>query len=128
MAAAFGAGSPTRGDDRMRSEIAAAVKVQMRNELQGMIEEAIRPVRDVVSAHAHSMSQIDAALEMQKANIEQLGQNTGQLLSDNLRKADEVLSELKGQINQAGTIAVDGQQRIEALIVSLNAKARGNPE
>ena len=113
MAATFG--SPHRGDEqqRMQAAIVSTVMNQVRHEIGGMIEAAVEPVRDSIRPVVYDRQQTQAELEQAVIKIEN---NTGTVLRDNLKKADEVLGKLNDQIQAAGSIAVDGQKRVDELI------------
>ena len=60
-----------------------------------------------------------------EAQVKQVEANTGTVLRANLEKAGEVLGRLNTQIQAAGSIAEDGQRRINELIEYINGKYQG---
>ena len=96
--------SPTRST-ALKAEIKAEVKVEMRLEMERMIEQAIGPVRDAVSTQSHNIGQVQAATEMQSTQIDDLRTATGQVVNENLERAEKLLATLDGKINHAGQLA-----------------------
>lgn len=112
------ASSPTRLS--FKAEVKAEVKVEMRIEMERMIEEAIGPLRDAASSQSHNIGQAQAATEMQGKQIEDLRKATGQVVNENLTRAEELLAILDGKMNHAGQLAEYGQERINSLMNEMN--------
>ena len=119
MVATFG--SPHRGEmeQRIQAAVVSTIMNQVRHEIGGMIETAVEPVRDSIRQVVYDRQQTQAQLEEAVSKIEK---NTGTVLQKNPEKADEVLTDLKEQINVAGNIAVDGQKRVDELVGYINTK------
>ena len=112
--------SPTRLS--FKAEVKAEVKVEMRTEIERMIEQAITPIRDAVMTQSHNIGQVQAAIDMQSTQIEDLRTATGQVVNENLERAEKLLATLDGKINHAGQLAEDGQERINSLINEMNSR------
>ena len=74
-----------------------------------MIEAAIQSVRDAHDAIRYQASQNEAAIEEQQNKIDKLETSTGQMLQFSMEQANEVVTKLNAQTQEAGRIAVDAR-------------------
>ena len=81
--------------------------------------ELIDPLAVSLKQTAYELHQTKETVE---THVVKLERDTGAILAENLRKADQVLTQLQERIELAGTTAEDSQVRITEVVNEFNRK------